>query len=151
LTVPLLPLRAVRVLLVLLGISVSSASFAVDDEAAFQDPVLQERYEQLNKELRCVQCRNQAIADSNAPIARDLRNMVKELIEQGRTDDEIRAEMLARYGDFVLYRTRFTAKTALLWLAPALLLLAGGYGLVRFIRGRSTQPFDDAADGDLRR
>jgi cytochrome c-type biogenesis protein CcmH len=150
-SVLLQPSHAVRMLLVLLLACFSSASFAVDDEAAFQDPVLQERYEQLNKELRCVQCRNQAIADSNAPIARDLRNMVKELIEQGRTDDEIRAEMLARYGDFVLYRTRFTAKTALLWLAPALLLLAGGYGLVRFIRGRSTQPFDDAADGDPRR
>lgn len=149
-TVPL-PVRSVRVLLFLLIACFSTASFAVDSEAAFQDPVLQERYEQLNKELRCVQCRNQAIADSNAPIARDLRNMVKELIEQGKSDEEIRAEMLARYGDFVLYRTRFTAKTALLWLAPLLLLLAGGYGLVRFIRGRSAQPYDDATDGDLPR
>jgi cytochrome c-type biogenesis protein CcmH len=145
------PLPAVRVLLLLLFACCTPVAHAVDSESAFQDPVLQERYEQLNKELRCVQCRNQAIADSNAPIARDLRNMVKELIEQGMSDEEIRAEMLARYGDFVLYRTRFTAKTALLWLAPVLLLLAGAYGLVRFIGGRANQPFDDAADGDLRR
>jgi cytochrome c-type biogenesis protein CcmH len=143
--------RAVRVLLLLLAAWIAPLAFAVDSEPAFEDPLLQARYEQLNKELRCVQCLNQAIADSNAPIARDLRNMVKELIEQGRSDEEVRAEMRARYGEFVLYRPRFTAKTALLWLAPALLLLAAGWGLVRFVRARSTQPYDDGPDPELPR
>lgn len=143
--------RAARALVLLLLATCTPLALAVDSAPAFDDPVLQARYEALNKELRCVQCRNQAIADSNAPIARDLRKLVKEMIEQGLTDEQIRSEMLTRYGDFVLYRTRFTAKTALLWLAPALLLLAGGIGLYRFIRVRADQPIVDGPDGDLGR
>ena len=81
-----------------------------------------ERYENINRELRCLVCQNQTIADSNATLAQDLRREVRDMIAAGKTDDEIRAFMIERYGDFVLYRPRMTAGNFLLWAAPVLLL-----------------------------
>jgi len=112
---------------------------AIDTEAAFDDPVLQQRYESINRELRCLVCQNQTIADSNATLAQDLRHEVREMIAAGKTDAEIREFMIERYGDFVLYRPRLTAQNLLLWAAPALLLLVAAAVLVRVIRRRAKE------------
>lgn len=83
------------------------------------------RWRDLNEELRCLVCQNQSIAESHAPLAQDLRKQVREMIEQGKTDDDIRLYMTQRYGDFVLYRPPFKPVTWLLWLGPGLMLLLG--------------------------
>jgi len=121
-------------------------ALAIDTESAFDDPVLQERYEKINRELRCLVCQNQTIADSNATLAQDLRREVREMIAAGKTDDEIRDFMIERYGDFVLYRPRMTGQNLLLWAAPGLLLLIGAVVLVRVVRRRA-QESDIESDG----
>ena len=92
----------------------------------FRDGFEESRFRQLTHELRCVMCQNQSLADSNAEIARDLRHEVLDLMRQGKTDAEIRDFMVARYGEFVLYRPRLETRTLLLWIGPLLLVLAGG-------------------------
>jgi cytochrome c-type biogenesis protein CcmH len=123
----------------------AGSALAIDTERAFDDPVLQDRYERINRELRCLVCQNQTIADSNATLAADLRREVRELIAAGKTDDEIREFMIERYGDFVLYRPRMTASTFLLWAAPVLLLVIGGIAVVRVVRRRSQETDIDTA------
>jgi cytochrome c-type biogenesis protein CcmH len=120
-------------------LAVGGRALAIDTEAAFDDPVLQHRYESINRELRCLVCQNQTIADSNATLAQDLRREVREMIAAGKTDDEIRDFMIERYGDFVLYRPRLTAQNFLLWAAPALLLLGGAFAVVRVVRSRAQE------------
>jgi len=127
-------------------LALGGQALAIDTEAAFDDPVLQHRYESINRELRCLVCQNQTIADSNATLAQDLRREVREMIAAGKTDDEIRDFMIERYGDFVLYRPRLTAQNFLLWAAPALLLLVAAAVLVRVVRRRA-QESDIEADG----
>jgi cytochrome c-type biogenesis protein CcmH len=117
----------------------AGTALAIDAERAFDDPVLQERYEKINRELRCLVCQNQTIADSNATLAADLRHEVRRMISEGKSDDEIRQFMIERYGDFVLYRPRLTASNFLLWAAPALLLLVGGALLLRVVRRRAQE------------
>jgi len=112
----------------------------MDTEPGLPDPTQQQLYEQLTHEVRCLVCQNQTIADSTAPLAADLRREIRGLVEQGRSEDEIRTFLLDRYGDFVLYRPRFNAATALLWLAPVLLLLLGGAVLWRIIQRRAGLP-----------
>lgn len=104
----------------------------------FSKPELEARYQQLSEELRCPKCQNQNIADSNAPIAQDLRKLLHQQLEQGASDDEILDYMVARYGEFVRYRPRFGGATTVLWLAPAILLLAGIVVLMLTLRSRST-------------
>jgi cytochrome c-type biogenesis protein CcmH len=101
-------------------------AFGQASEIAHPDPAVEQRLKDLAEELRCLVCQNQTIADSNAPLALDLRNQIRTQVAQGRSDDQIRAYMVERYGDFVLYKPPFKLNTALLWLAPALLLLGGG-------------------------
>jgi cytochrome c-type biogenesis protein CcmH len=122
------------------------AALAIDAQDAFDDPVLQERYEKINRELRCLVCQNQTIADSNATLAQDLRREVRDMIAAGQTDDEIRDFMIERYGDFVLYRPRMTAGNFLLWAAPILLLVVGAFVLVRVVKRRA-QETDLETDG----
>jgi len=100
------------------------------------DPVIAARAVQLASELRCLVCQNQSIADSNAGLAVDLRRQIREQITAGRNDAEIVDYMVARYGDFVLYRPPFKATTLLLWLGPALLVAAGCVVLVWQLRAR---------------
>jgi len=119
-------------------------ALAIDTETAFDDPVLQHRYESLNRELRCLVCQNQTIADSNATLASDLRREVRDLLAAGKTDDEIRDFMIERYGDFVLYRPRMTGQTLLLWAAPVLLLLISAVVVVRIVRRRAQETDIDA-------
>jgi len=127
--------RGLRALLVALIVGLWAVpSMAVIETYEFSDPALEARYHALSEELRCPKCQNQNIADSNAPISRDLRRLLYEQLEAGATDEEIRDYMVARYGEFVLYRPRFTGVNVLLWLAPVLLLIAGGAVLVLVLR-----------------
>jgi cytochrome c-type biogenesis protein CcmH len=137
--------KALHALLVALVVAWSGQALAIDTERAFDDPALQARYENLNRELRCLVCQNQTIADSNAPLASDLRREVREMIAAGKTDAEIRTFMIDRYGDFVLYRPRMTAGNFLLWGAPVLLLAIGIFAVVRVVRRRATESDIDPA------
>ena len=136
----------VRAGLVAVLLLVGGIAHAIDAQDAFDDPVLQQRYENINRELRCLVCQNQTIADSNATLAQDLRREVRDMIAAGQTDAQIREFMIERYGDFVLYRPRMTAGNFLLWAAPVLLLVIGAIVLVRVVRRRA-QETDLAADG----
>jgi cytochrome c-type biogenesis protein CcmH len=128
------------------------AAWAVDT-TQLADPVLQKRYRALTHELRCMQCQNQSIADSPVGLAGDLRRQVKELLEQGKSDAEIRQYMVDRYGPFILFRPQFNAQTAWLWAAPGVLLLVGGFVAYRIIRQRAkllagdVSVIDDGQDG----
>ena len=106
----------------------------------FDDAAQEARYLVLTKEFRCLVCQNQTIGDSSAPLAADLRREIREMIEAGRSEEEIKVFLLERYGDFVLYKPRFKPSTAALWLAPLLLLLVGSLGLARIIRRRAALP-----------
>jgi cytochrome c-type biogenesis protein CcmH len=130
---------------VLVSVMLGSA-WAIDSEPAFEDPAQQARYERLNRELRCLVCQNQTIADSTAPLAADLRREVREMMAAGRSDAEIRQFMIERYGDFVLYRPRMSAENFLLWAAPVLLLAIGSGIALRFIRRRAAEADEDGAE-----
>ncbi len=116
---------------------------AVDDKGQLEDPALQSRYERLTKELRCLVCQNESVADSNAFLARDLRTQVQEMLSAGKTDAQILEFMTARYGEFVLYNPPLEAKTVLLWGAPFILLLIGIVTIYRIMRRRTQMPIDD--------
>ncbi|HSN70747.1 MAG TPA: cytochrome c-type biogenesis protein [Steroidobacteraceae bacterium] len=118
-------------------------ALAIDTEPPLSDPKLQARYERLGKELRCLVCQNQAIGDSNAGLAQDLRRELRELLEAGKTDQEIEQFMTERYGDFVLYKPPVAPRTWLLWAAPGVLLLLGLAAVVAVVRRRASLPVDD--------
>lgn len=132
-------LKFFRGALVAACLALAGNAFAIDTQREFDDPALQARYEAITKELRCLVCQNETIADSNASLAVDLRREVHKMIAEGKSDAEIEEFMLARYGDFVLYKPRMTSKTVVLWVAPALMLLFGVFAAVRFIRKRAEE------------
>lgn len=101
---------------------------------SFTVPENEARYKKLTAELRCMVCQNQNIASSNADLAKDLRQQVYTHIKKGQSDEEIIAFMVARYGEFVLYRPRLNARTALLWLGPFVLLVGGMFLMIRLMR-----------------
>lgn len=107
------------------------------DPVEMADPALQQRYRALTEELRCMQCQNQSIADSPVGLAGDLRREVRELLLKGQSDAEIREHLRSRYGDFILFRPRFSVATAWLWLTPAVLLLVGLVIAWRILRQRA--------------
>ena len=129
-----------------LALGYSIAALAVDNTPPLADPAMQQRYIALIHEFRCVQCQNEALADSNVSLAADLRLEVHDLIQQGKTDDEIRDYLVARYGEFILFRPRMSLRNAWLWAAPGVLLLAGFVIAIRVIRKRARMPI---ADDDL--
>jgi len=133
------------ILLLMVSLSVS----AVIETYEFSTPALEQRYRELSAELRCPKCQNQNIADSNAPIAQDLRKLLHEQLESGASDEEILDYMVARYGEFVRYRPRYSGATALLWLAPFLLLLCGGIVVVRMINSQRQASEDAGGSLDL--
>jgi cytochrome c-type biogenesis protein CcmH len=120
----------------LLAISMATSAFAID-MARFEDPAKQERYLKLTHELRCMQCQNTSIADSQVDLAADLRREVYDLVEQGKSDDEIRQFMVDRYGEFILFRPLTNARNMWLWAAPGIFLVIGIGVAVRVIRQRS--------------
>ena len=134
-----------RIIVSLAALAWISIAQAVIETYDFTDPQLELRYQQLSAELRCPKCQNQNIADSNAPIAQDLRKLLYQQLEQGASDQEILDYMVARYGEFVRYRPRFSGATVLLWMAPALLLLAGVVIVVLVLRGRRDPAVEDPA------
>lgn len=108
------------------------------DPTTIPDPTLQKRYQNLTHELRCMQCLNQSIADSPVELAGELRQEVREMVVAGKSDAEIRDYMVDRYGEFILFRPRFSARNMWLWLGPGAMLLIGAYVAVRIVRQRST-------------
>ena len=124
----------------------SAAALAIDSGAAFPDAERQTRYDHLTNQLRCLVCQNQTIADSNASLAADLRREVQEMIAAGKSDVEIKSFLTARYGDFVLYDPPLTARTVLLWAAPALLVLITVGAATRVILRSSKTPFGPDPD-----
>ena len=109
--------------------------------AAAQDPALEKRVAGLAQELRCLVCQNQTLADSSAPLAVDLRNQIREQLKGGASERDVLDFMVARYGDFVLYRPPFKASTLALWIGPFLLLALGALLLVRrLLRRRAPVP-----------
>jgi len=123
------------VLFVFMVTVISSQAIASPvDTYVFKDKVTEIRFNALNKELRCPKCQNQNLADSNSPIAADLRREVYELLQQGKADIEIVDFMVARYGEFVLYRPRVSSLTYILWYGPAGLLFVGVIVVVIILR-----------------
>lgn len=104
----------------------------------YQSAAEEQRFKSLANELRCVMCQNQSIADSNAPIAHDLRVEVLSLMREGKTDAEIKNYLVERYSEFVLYQPPVNKRNALLWAGPFLLLLIGLFVVIRIIRKKST-------------
>ena len=125
-----------RVLALLLLAAAAPWVFAKEAAPAAADPALEQRVMTLSAELRCLVCQNQTIADSNAPLAEDLRNQVRERMRQGSSDSQIIDFMVARYGDFVLYRPPLKLTTVLLWFGPLLLFAAGFVVLLRRVLRR---------------
>jgi cytochrome c-type biogenesis protein CcmH len=144
-----------RLLTSLLALVLGTAALAVEPGEQLVDPRQEARARALSAELRCLVCQNQSIDDSNAPLAKDLRVLVREQITAGKTDGEVIGYVVARYGEFVLLRPRLTWSTALLWLAPLLLLGATGYALAKRARmpvvGAQAAPLSEAEESKLRR
>jgi len=107
-----------------------------------EDPVVEKRLVEISSELRCLVCQNESLAGSQAPLAQDLRREVRELIKQDKSDKEIKEFLVARYGDFVLYRPEFKPSTWLLWIGPFVLLFVGLFALIRFLKKRSALVVD---------
>ncbi len=138
-------------LAVLLCFGVSSVNSADLATPVSSDPELEARVMNLSKDLRCLVCQNESIAESRAPLAVDLRAQVREQLGSGKSESEVLEFLVARYGDFVLYKPPFKATTALLWLGPLLLLLGGvGWLLIR-LRSRESEPALQLSDDDRRR
>ena len=132
-------LQSVLVAISLLSASLipASVALAVQADEVMSDPALEARARGLSKELRCMVCQNQSIDDSDAPLARDLRILVRERLKEGDSDSQVIDFLVARYGEFVLLRPRLNLHTALLWIAAPALLLGGALALVIFARRRS--------------
>jgi cytochrome c-type biogenesis protein CcmH len=125
---------------------------AIDLTPPLPDRAQQQRYVTLIHELRCMQCQNETLADSEVSLAADLRLEVHDLIAQGKSDEQIRDYLVSRYGDFILFRPRVSWRTAWLWALPGLLLLAGAIAAIRVLMARTrlvaadTAPIDSESD-----
>ena len=124
-------------------------AMAIDTGKAFDDPLLQARYEKLIEEVRCLKCQNQTIKDSNAFLAGDLRREIRRLLSEGKTDEEVFDFLVERYGEFALYRPRMSGVTLLLWIAPGLFLVVGGVIVFRVLKKRMELPIDLDDDGQV--
>jgi len=142
--------RAFLALLLSLGVCALSGvpAHALDANGQLEDPALQARFENITKDLRCLVCQNESIADSNVELARDLRRQVQEMLVAGKSDDAIFDFMTERYGDFVRFNPPLESKTLLIWGAPFLVLLLGVGIIFRVVRRRSRMPLDDEPSPD---
>ena len=116
---------------------------ALDANGQMEDPALQARFERIAKDLRCLVCQNESIADSNVELASDLRRQVHEMLVAGKSDEDIFNFMTDRYGEFVRFNPPLERKTALIWGAPFIVLLLGVVIIFRIVRRRSRMPLDD--------
>ena len=123
-------------------------ALAVQPDEILKDPALESRARTLSQELRCMVCQNQSIDDSDAPLAKDLRVLVRERLTSGDSDRQVIDFLVARYGEFVLLKPRFSMHTLLLWLAPFAAVIIGGWGLIAFMR-RRTSKADTSAQEQL--
>jgi cytochrome c-type biogenesis protein CcmH len=129
--------RSIAAFLVLLTLVAALPARAVQPDEILSDSALEGRARSLSRDLRCMVCQNQSIDDSDAPLARDLRILVRERLQAGDSDQQVIDFLVARYGEFVLLKPRFSPHTALLWLGPATLLVIGAFGL--FVLARRYQ------------
>ncbi|MBL8575486.1 MAG: cytochrome c-type biogenesis protein CcmH [Hyphomicrobiaceae bacterium] len=137
--------RLLAALVVLLGLA--APAFAVKPDEMLADPAMEARARAISTELRCLVCQNESIDDSNAPLARDLRLLVRERLTAGDSDRQVLDYLVDKYGEFVLLRPVFSLRNALLWLGPFLVLAIGGLVIVSKIRRRPAAPA--AAAGGL--
>src|SRR5688572_6496672 len=135
----------------LLILSMACAVMAQQARPMAEDPVLEERVMNLSRELRCLVCQNETLADSRADLAVDLRNEIREQMKAGKTDQEIIAFLTARYGDFVLYRPPVKATTYFLWFGPFVLLLGGLFLLFHYLKKRRQLITERPLSADQRR
>jgi len=143
-------LRFLPLLLICLFASTVMAQVQ-EEEIPSDDPVIEQRLANLSKELRCLQCQNQTLADSPAGLAADLRREIRVQMKAGKSDQEIIAFLTQRYGDFILYKPRVTYTTYLLWFGPFVLLLAGLYVLFRYIKQRGNLLVEKPLSAEERR
>jgi cytochrome c-type biogenesis protein CcmH len=137
-------LRRLGAIVLVLAAIASSGSLAVQPDEMLQDPKLEARARDLSRELRCMVCQNQSIDESEAPLARDLRLLVRERLAKGDTDQQVLDFLVARYGEFVLLKPPLEASTLILWVLPPAVLLAGGIGLVLAMRRRRSSQIEPA-------
>ena len=137
-------------LLLLLVASLPALGTAKEAQPASDDPVLEERVMNLSKELRCLVCQNETLADSRADLAEDLRNQIREQMKAGKSDKEIVGYLTQRYGKFILYNPPVDPTTYLLWFGPFVLLLAGLFLLFRFVKQRRELITDQPLSTDER-
>jgi len=130
-------MRLIRLALLVVIALASPPALAVQPDEVMKDPALEARARALSAELRCLVCQNQSIDDSDAPLARDIRLLIRERIGQGEGNDAVRAYLVSRYGDFILLKPPFKPQTWLLWLSPVLIL---GLGLSAALIARRHAP-----------
>lgn len=128
------------VLAVLAALLFSPSAFAVQPDEVLKDQSLERRARDISSGLRCLVCQNQSIDDSDAQLAKDLRLLVRERLVAGDTDEQVRAYLVQRYGEFVLLKPTFSTHNMLLWLTPALVLMLGGIGAYTALRRRPQPP-----------
>jgi len=120
--------------LLIILLLISNFAFAGEAKPLGDDPALELRLKTLSQDLRCLVCQNTTLADSSAPLAEDLRQEIRKLMREGKSDQEVIDYLVARYGDFVLYKPPVNESTALLWFGPFLLLIIGGFVLFRVLK-----------------
>src|SRR4051812_23102316 len=138
-----------RLAIILFALTVSVPAIAVQPDEILKDPALEERARALSQELRCMVCQNQSIDDSDAPLAKDLRVLVRERLTAGDSDGQVIDFLVARYGEFVLLKPRLSWHTALLWLAPFSVVLLGAWGLISLWRRRRGEGTPETAPAPL--
>jgi cytochrome c-type biogenesis protein CcmH len=131
-------MRRLVAIALLLAAMASSSSLAVQPDEMLKDPALEARARELSRELRCMVCQNQSIDESDAPLARDLRLLVRERLTKGDTDKQVLDFLVVRYGEFVLLKPPLDSRTIILWALPPIALLAGAIGL--YFAGRRRRP-----------
>jgi len=138
------------ILLLLIVASLPGLSLAKEAQPTSADPVLEERVMNLSRELRCLVCQNETLADSRADLAEDLRNQIREQMKAGKSDKEIVAYLTQRYGKFILYNPPIDPTTYLLWFGPFVLLIAGLFVLFRYLKQRRELITDQPLSTDER-
>ncbi|HEX7130010.1 MAG TPA: cytochrome c-type biogenesis protein [Rhodanobacteraceae bacterium] len=142
--------RTLAVFALVLALLVSASAFAIDP-LPFKNAAQRERFQNLTRQLRCMVCQNESLDASNADLAKDLRHQIFDMMQQGKSDEQIKQYLVARYSDFVLYDPPLKTSTMLLWFGPAALVLAGGIVVLVLLRRRAkpaTQIATTAETGD---